>query len=107
MKHHCDTIVIGENAHDNWKLIDTFTNPKFTWLHLKSFPSAHVMIFDENPSQQLLIEAANLCKQYSKYKSMKNIKVSYTLRSNIQKDDQEPGSVIFRSNKKVYDIKVV
>ena len=107
MKYHSDTIVIGENAHDNWKLIDTFTNPKFTWLHLTSFPSAHVMILEENPSSQFLMEAANVCKQYSKYKSMKNIKVSYTLRSNIQKDDQEPGSVIFRSNKKVYDIKVV
>ena len=94
-------------AHDNWKLIDTFTNPKFTWLYLTSFPSAHVMILEENPSSQLLMEAANLCKQYSKYKNIKYIKVSYTLRSNVQKNNQEPGSVSFKSNKKVHDIKVV
>ena len=35
-------IIIGENAEENWKIIDF--NSNYTWLHLNSFPSCHVII---------------------------------------------------------------
>jgi predicted ribosome quality control (RQC) complex YloA/Tae2 family protein len=35
-------IIIGKNAQENWDLLSK--NPNFTWLHLKSFPSCHVII---------------------------------------------------------------
>ena len=76
MKIMTDKIVIGTNAKDNWLLIDPYANEKFTWVHLKSFPSPHVMIVDENPSKELIVMTAQVCKENSKYKNLKHVKVS-------------------------------
>jgi len=35
-------ILLGENAQDNWDIIDFESN--HIWLHLDSFPSCHVII---------------------------------------------------------------
>ena len=41
----------------NWDLLSK--NPNFTWLHLKSFPSCHVIIESTPISPNLLEYAAN------------------------------------------------
>ena len=50
-------IKIGKNQQENWDLIDS-SYEKFTWLHLNSYPSGHVVIEDENPSF-LALESEN------------------------------------------------
>ena len=94
-------IIIGQNAKENWDLLDN--NEKFLWFHLKSFPSCHVIILNENPDETTIQKAAELCKENTKYKSLKNIKVNYTPIKNIKKS-KEVGSVEFKSNKKVFTI---
>lgn len=92
-------IKIGQSAKENWDLIDN-SNQKYIWLHLDSFPSCHVVIEDENPSNELLLEGARLCKEYTKYRNLKNLKICYTTISNLIKG-QEIGSVTYKSNRKV------
>jgi predicted ribosome quality control (RQC) complex YloA/Tae2 family protein len=96
-------IVIGKNAQDNWDLLSK--NPAFTWLHLKSFPSCHVIIESKSISNPLLEFAAFECKKHTKYRNLSNLKINYTLISNIQKADKI-GSVTFKSNRKVNTISV-
>ena len=96
-------IIIGQNAKENWDLLDN--NENFLWFHLKSFPSCHVIILNENPNETTIQKAAELCKENTKYKSLKNIKVNYTPIKNIKKS-KEVGSVEFKSNKKVFTIAV-
>lgn len=96
-------IIIGKNAQENWDLLSK--NPNFTWLHLKSFPSCHVIIESTSISPNLLEYAANICKTNTKYRNLSNIKVSYTLVSNIKKA-HDIGSVIFKSNRKVHTISI-
>ena len=96
-------IIIGQNAKENWDLLDN--NDNFLWFHLKSFPSCHVIILNENPDETTIQKAAELCKENTKYKSLKNIKVNYTSIKNIKKS-KEIGSVEFKSNKKVFTIAV-
>jgi predicted ribosome quality control (RQC) complex YloA/Tae2 family protein len=92
-------IKIGQSAKENWDLIDN-SNKNYIWLHLDSFPSCHIVIEDENPSNELLLEGARLCKDNTKYRNLKNLKICYTNISNLIKGN-EIGSVSYKSNRKV------
>ena len=92
-------IKIGKNQQENWDLIDS-SYEKFTWLHLNSYPSGHVVIEDENPSAEVIFAAASLCKESTKYRNLKNVKVAYTFIENLKKGE-EVGSVYYHSNRKV------
>lgn len=95
---------IGENAKENWYLLDN-AKDNFLFLHLSSFPSCYVIIEHDSPNKEIIEKAAILCKNNTKYKNLRDIKVDYTLCSNVIKTDKV-GEVIFKSNKKVNKIKV-
>ena len=95
-----ETIIkIGESAQENWDLIDS-SNENYIWIHLNSFPSCHIVIENENPSNELLLEGSRLCKDNTKYRNLKNLKICYTTISNLIKG-KEIGSVSYKSNRKV------
>jgi|TARA_B110000967_G_C18845577_1_gene541768 predicted ribosome quality control (RQC) complex YloA/Tae2 family protein len=96
-------IVLGENAQDNWDIIDF--NSNHIWLHLDSFPSCHVIIQHESPDNEVIMYAAELCKSKTKYKNLKNVKVCYTKCSNLVKGT-DIGSVIYKSKRQVKRVMV-
>ena len=91
-------IVIGKDARDNWNIVKQ-SDPAYTWVHLNSFPSPHVIIQSEDPSKEDLMKAACLCKDKSKYSRLKNIKVVYTKVENLRLGS-EVGVVEFKSRNK-------
>ena len=95
------TIIIGQSASDNWRIIQK-SSPDDIWFHNKSFPGCHVIIRDEEPDADRLMEAASICKSNSKYR-FKNMKISYTPVSNLLLGTAV-GSVHFVSNRKVKHI---
>lgn len=97
------TIKLGTNKKENWTMLKT--NKNFIWMHLDSFPSGYIIIENENPNNEILEFAANLCKNNTKYKNMKNLKISFTKVSNLIKGENI-GEVYFKSNKKVDKIKL-
>lgn len=96
-------IIVGQNAQENWDIIDFESNK--LWLHLNSFPSCHVIINNSDPTDDILLYAANLCKNNTKYKNLKNLKVCYTSCNNLKKGS-DMGSVIYKSKRKVKTILV-
>tara|TARA_B100000524_G_scaffold311736_1_gene188405 strand:+ start:45 stop:365 length:321 start_codon:yes stop_codon:yes gene_type:complete len=94
---------VGQNAQENWDLLSLDEN--FTWFHLKSFPSCHVIIEKIDPSNDEIMKGANLCLENTKYRNLKNIKINYTLIKNIVKSDKI-GSVTFKSNRKVKTVMI-
>ena len=94
-------IKIGENATENWELSFT-SNKDYTWVHLASFPSAHVIIEDIDPNVNIIKSAGMICKENSKYRNLRNVKISSTKCSNLKKGEK-PGEVYFKSNRKVID----
>ena len=98
-EYYNDTkIIIGENAKDNWDIID-FESDNI-WLHLNSFSSCHVIIEDNSPSEDVLNYAAKLCKENTKYRNLKHLKVCYTKCSNLVKGE-DIGSVSYKSKRQV------
>ena len=97
-----DTVIlIGQNAQENWDLIDFESD--FIWLHLNSFPSCHVIIKDENPDNDTLQVAAEMCKENTKYRNHRNLKICYTKCSNLKKGP-DVGSVTYKSKRQVKTI---
>jgi len=95
-----DTVIkLGETDKENWELINGASG-KYIWIHLDSFPSGHVIIENENPDKNLLLEAANFCKENTKYRRLRNIKVSVTQCNNLKKG-KKIGEVFFIKNKNV------
>jgi predicted ribosome quality control (RQC) complex YloA/Tae2 family protein len=99
------TIMIGQNKTDNDLLITKFGNTDFIWLHLKAYSSCHVVILDNSPPHNVLLSAATACKENTKYRHLKNLKVSYTKYNNVQKT-HILGSVNFKSNRQVHELKL-
>ena len=96
-------IFVGENAEENWELIDLDEN--YLWFHLNSFPSCHVIIEHEDPDEELIKYAAQLCKENTKYKNLKDLKICYTFCKNLIKAEKI-GSVFYKSKRKVKTIKI-
>jgi len=88
---------IGRTAKENWLLLDNSKkiNQAYIWFHLNSFASPYVIMYatlDELDKLHDYIDISNnkitvdeflqygaqLCKEYSKYKSYNNLKIMYT-----------------------------
>tara|TARA_B100001250_G_scaffold374437_1_gene361269 strand:+ start:426 stop:755 length:330 start_codon:yes stop_codon:yes gene_type:complete len=98
-------VYVGQTAAENWLLIDKYKNDNYLWFHLSSFPSCHVFVENIDISNTDIIKIANICKENTKYRAAKNIKVDYTAMNNIKKGG-DVGSVIFKSSRKVNTIKI-
>jgi len=88
------TIWIGENAMDNWNLIDK-ADQSDLWFHVDGNPSAHVILRTGNQTnipKQVIQECAMLCKNGSKLKNNRYVKVIYTMIRNVKKAE-DVGSV--------------
>ena len=94
-------IKVGENASENWNLIDESLQ-KDIWIHLDNLPSPHVVIQCVERTKTVSREALNrgglLCKQYSKYGSVKRLNLIYTEIKWIRKGNKT-GSVITRKDR--------
>ena len=98
------TMRLGETAKENWQLIGE-SNSDHMWMHLNSYPSGHIVIKSDNVTDELLQEAAQLCKENTKYRNLRNLKRCYTKVSNL-KYGEKAGSVHFKSNRQVKTIKI-
>ncbi len=82
-------IFIGQNAQDNWDLIDK-SEPNDIWFHTSDYPSAHIVLSNVNISikkvpKQVINRCGLICKAHSKGKSKEKVEIIYTNISNITK----------------------
>jgi predicted ribosome quality control (RQC) complex YloA/Tae2 family protein len=90
-------VYIGQNAIENWKLIDRFYNKNYMWFHLEDYPSCHVFVENDTLTTEDIKDISLICKEHtSKCKDKKNVKVCYTHISNLKKG-KDTGSVLFKN----------
>lgn len=98
-------IKLGQNKIENWDLLDS-SNDYDYFFHLSSFPSGYVILeYDGVPSNELLQQASVLCRDGTKYKNLKKLKVDYCTCSNLEKGDSV-GHVVYKKKKKVNQFKL-
>lgn len=99
------TCKLGQSATENWSLLEQ-AKPEYIFFHLSSFPSGYVILeCIEEPDETILTEAAIICKNGTKYRNLKNIKVDYCRCDNLNKGNVV-GEVKFRSLRKVRNIQL-
>ena len=95
-------VKIGQNAKENWKILDN-SEETDVFFHLSKLPSCYVIIrndSEEYPDFSVLKKACSICLEHTKYRNLRNIKVDYTMCSNLKKG-KILGEVIYQSSKKV------
>ena len=81
------TYKLGQNAQENFDLIDETLNKDYWWVHLNDYPSGHCIIESNKINNQMINVAGRLIKLNSKYDNMKTLKLIYTQVKNIKKTD--------------------
>jgi predicted ribosome quality control (RQC) complex YloA/Tae2 family protein len=96
-------IKIGENAQDNWNIID-ISSQNDLWFHLDNKPSPHVILIVPKKikvHKQTILYCGMICKNNSKYNNNKNVSIIYTEIKNITKGE-DIGSVITKKTNKIF-----
>lgn len=82
-------IYIGKNNRQNDYLISKIARGEDLWLHIKDFPSSHIILkptgAQKTPPDELLLYAAGLVKENSPLKNAAKASVIYTKRKYLKK----------------------
>lgn len=85
------SFVLGKNSRENWEILDEYSkiNSNYIWFHLNSFPSGYVIMLSENINDyNLLNYGALLCKDNTKYRNLKDLKICYTTLNKLKKTNK-------------------
>ena len=100
-----DIYKIGTNAAENWGLLAA-ASEKDLFFHLTSFPSGYVILqYRREPTEDMIRTGAELCKEATRYRNHRHLRVDYCTCSNIKRGENV-GEVEYRSNRKVRTVKV-
>lgn len=94
-------IRVGKNNLQNDYLTNKLADKRYTWLHIKNLPGSHVIIESLAPSEQTLLEAAELAAYFSKAgANASKVPIDYTLVKHVHKPNgAKPGFVIYTDQK--------
>lgn len=94
------SILVGKNNLQNDQL--TLRQAKKTdyWLHAKNIPGSHVIVQSSHPSEETLVEAAEIAAYHSKYRFSAQVPVDCVQVKYIHKPNgAKPGFVIYEGQK--------
>lgn len=96
-------ISVGKSNLQNERLTLKTAKKDEWWLHTKDIPGAHVIIHTNTPSEQTLLQAAQLAAYFSKFAASQNVPVDYTQVKWIKKPkNTKPGFVTYTHQKTLF-----
>ena len=96
-------VLVGKNNLQNDRLSFKTANKNEIWLHVKDIPGSHVVIRSTDPSEQTILEAAQLAAYFSKGRDSDNVPVDYLPVKRLHKPNgAKPGFVTFTGQKTLY-----
>ncbi|WP_163536745.1 NFACT RNA binding domain-containing protein [Gracilibacillus sp. YIM 98692] len=97
------TILVGKNNKQNEYLTNRLAKKDDIWLHTKNIPGSHVVIRSNTPTEDTLLEAAQLAANFSKSKNSSSVPVDYTAIRYVKKPSgAKPGFVTYENQKTLY-----
>ena len=98
-------VLVGRNNRQNDTLTLKTAGKNDIWLHTKNIPGSHAVLVTNGrePTDEAIIQAAEIAAYHSKARESSRVPVDYTLVKNVSKPQgAKPGMVIFVKNKTVY-----
>lgn len=97
------TILVGKNNKQNEYLTMKLAHREEVWLHTKDIPGSHVIIREKNPSDETIMEAAQLAAYFSKSQNSSSVPVDFTKVRHVKKPNgSKPGFVIYDNQRTIY-----
>lgn len=97
------TIYVGRNNKQNEFVTHRLAHKEDIWLHTLDIPGSHVVIKSANPSEETLLEAAQLAAYYSKARQSESVPVDYTKVKYVKKPKGgKPGFVTYTEQKTLF-----
>ncbi len=95
-------ILVGRNNNQNEYVTHKVAHRDDVWLHTLNIPGSHVVIRSNNPSEETLIEAAELAAYYSQARMSGSVPVDYTQVRHVKKPaGGKPGYVTYDNQKSI------
>ncbi|RDW20813.1 hypothetical protein CWR48_04630 [Oceanobacillus arenosus] len=96
-------ILVGKNNKQNEYVTTKLGHRDDTWLHTKDIPGSHVIIRSKAPSEETLLEAAELAAFFSKSQNSSAVPVDYTKIRHVKKPNgAKPGFVTYDNQKTLF-----
>ncbi|KIL47658.1 Rqc2 family fibronectin-binding protein [Jeotgalibacillus campisalis] len=96
-------ILVGKNNKQNDFLTNRAAARDDIWFHTKDIPGSHVVIKDQNPSNEAIIEAASIAAYFSKARASSSVPVDFTKIRHVKKPSgAKPGYVIYDNQETVF-----
>lgn len=99
------TVYVGRNNKQNDKLTLKDSSNNDLWFHTKNIPGSHTILVTDGkePTEQAMLEAAQLAARHSKAKDSAQVPVDYTKVRNVSKPQgSKPGMVIYVNYRTVF-----
>lgn len=95
---------VGKDSVSNDLLTMKYAKQNDLWFHVSGYSGSHTVLKipegTETVPKEIVAAAASICGYYSKARSAKKVKVSYTKAKNVQKyKGAESGSVVIKNEK--------
>ena len=95
-------IYIGKNNKQNDYIVSKLASEEDLWFHTKDCPGSHVLLKSQNITDELILECAQLAKQYSSGSQSSKIGVIYTKRKYLRKPPKANlGYVTYKNEKEI------
>ncbi len=89
-------VLVGKNNYQNDWLTLKKANKSDYWFHVKNMPGSHVILRDDQPTDQDIKEAAEIAAFFSKAQNSAHIQVDYVQDKRVKKPNgAKPGFVIY------------
>ncbi|WP_077326078.1 Rqc2 family fibronectin-binding protein [Virgibacillus siamensis] len=96
-------ILVGKNNKQNEYVTMKLAHRDDIWLHTKDIPGSHVIIRAKEPSEETLVEAAQLAAYFSKSQQSSSVPVDYTKIRHVKKPNgAKPGFVTYDNQKTLF-----
>lgn len=96
-------ILVGKNNKQNDYLTNKVAARDEIWLHTKDIPGSHVVIRSKEPSEDVIVEAAQIAAYFSKARNSSSVPVDFTRVRHVKKPaGAKPGFVIYEQQQTVY-----
>ncbi|MFC3040274.1 NFACT family protein [Virgibacillus xinjiangensis] len=96
-------ILVGKNNKQNEYVTTKVAHRDDIWLHTKDIPGSHVIIRSDDPSEETLLEAAEIAAYFSKSQASSSVPVDYTRVRHVKKPNgAKPGFVTYDNQKTLY-----
>ncbi|MGX7328603.1 fibronectin-binding protein EfbA [Enterococcus bulliens] len=91
-------LLVGKNNLQNDQLTLRTAKKTDYWLHAKNIPGSHVIIRSDDPSEETILEAAELAGYFSKYRHSAQVPIDCVQVKHIKKPNgAKPGFVIYEN----------